>query len=100
MDPRRDLAADSELWQELFKLAAEKNSEFCDVLRGFRAGGTRLRPGKTIWTLRPDIDTTGRVAWESQAEYDVMKEKYLKPWIGTLEMVLKELTQRRPLPKG
>jgi hypothetical protein len=100
MDPRPDLGADSKLWQELFTLAAERSEEFCEVLRGFRAGGTRLRPGKTVWILRPDIETTGRFAWSSQAEYDEMKEKFLQPWIGTLGDVLKQLTQRYPLPKG
>lgn len=102
LDPRPDLKADSQLWHELFTLAEQQYGEkLLQVLNGFRCGGTRIKPGKTTWVLRPDIDSTGRRAWESQEEYDEMKRKYLQRWIdnGVLVYLLQELTKKYPLPK-
>jgi len=102
-DPRPDLAEDHELWNELLKIAyhfhpmePEKSAEFCAVLNGMRCGGTRIRPGKSGWVLRPDIDPTGRVAWNSQAEYDEMKEKYLARWMEWLRFALRRLNEKHP----
>lgn len=105
-DPRPDLTEDAHLWADLLQLADEKDKAagriygevdtICGTLNGFRCGGTRLRAGKSIWVLKPDI---GRDAWESQAEYDDFKARYLQPWgsevVGEL---LRELTKRHPLP--
>lgn len=105
-DPRPDLAEDSHLWNELLRIAyqfhpmePEKSAEFCGVLNGMRCGGTRIRPGKSGWVLRPDIDPTGRVAWSSQAEYDEMKEKYLARWMEWLRFALKKLGEKHPFSR-
>lgn len=96
IDPRPDLKEDTALWTALLELAHEYDDEICAVLNGFRCGGTRLKFGESRWVLRPDIDPTGRIAWESQAAYDEMKEKYLKEWFGVLGAMLDELTKRWP----
>jgi len=102
-DPRPDLAEDSHLWKELLRIAyvfhpleSEKSAEFCGVLNGMRCGGTRIRPGKSGWVLRPDIDPTGRKAWRSQADYDEMKEKYLTRWMEWLRFALRKLNEKYP----
>lgn len=98
-DPRPDLKADSALWGALLRIAEGKSDAFCGVLNGFRCGGTRIKAGKSGWVLRPDIDSTGRHAWESQEEYDELKGKFLKPYIdnGWLVEALKKLLDEFPL---
>lgn len=102
-DPRPDLAEDSHLWNELLRIAyhyyevwPERNEAFCSALNVMRGGGTRIRPGKNGWVLRPDFDETGRRAWQNQAEYDEMKEKYLRPWMECLRRALRELEKKYP----
>mgnify|MGYP001175584185 CR=1 FL=1 len=97
-DPRPDLKEDSALWDALLRIAETRNEQFAGVLNGFRCGGTRVRKGKSGWVLRPDIDPTGRAAWESQDEYDEFKERFLKPYIenGWLLWALRELAKKVP----
>lgn len=102
-DPRPDLADDHYLWNQLLRIAYEFNreeraqsAEFCGVLNGMRCGGTRLRPGKNGWVLRPDIDESGVVAWQSQTEYDTYKERYLVRWLEWLRFALKKLNEKAP----
>ncbi|WP_201319086.1 hypothetical protein [Paenibacillus sp. EPM92] len=105
LDPRPDLTEDAHLWRDLLQLADEMDKEagreyekvdtLCSTLNGFRCGGTRLRAGKSIWVLKPDI---GRDAWESQAEYDDFKARYLQQWGDVIPGLLQEITKRHPLP--
>ncbi|MCP1306435.1 hypothetical protein [Paenibacillus tyrfis] len=109
-DPRPDLTEDAHLWAHLLLMALDKDKEggrvygevdtLCGVLNSFRCAGTRLRAGKSIWVLKPDIDPTGRVAWESQAEYDDFKARYLQQWGDVIPELLKQLTRKHPLPMG
>jgi hypothetical protein len=100
-DPRPDLMEDSSLWDALLRIAETRSEKFAGTLHGFRCGGTRIKRGKLGWVLRPDVDPTGRTAWESQAEYDEFKERFLKPYIenGWLLWALRELTKMMP-PDG
>lgn len=92
-DPRPDLQEDHQLWCRLLELAMERHGEeLAGILNGFRCGGTRLKKGKTSYLLRPDIDPNGKVAWESVAEYEQMKNKYLEPWRKEVVALLKELS--------
>ncbi|MEK8132924.1 hypothetical protein WMW72_34085 [Paenibacillus filicis] len=96
IDPRPDLTEDHHLWAALLELAAEYDEELTALLNGFRCGGTRIRFGDTRWTLRPDIDPSGRAAWSSQAEYEGERNKYLREWAGVLTALLDVLTKRIP----
>ncbi|WP_256846869.1 hypothetical protein [Paenibacillus sp. Pae108] len=108
-DPRPDLTDDVHLWADLLLMADGKDKEagriygevdtLCGVLNGFRCGGTRLRAGKSMWVLKPDIDPSGIAAWESQAEYDDFKARYLQQWGDVIPDLLKALTQKHPLPR-
>lgn len=92
-DPRPDLQEDHQLWIRLLELAMKRyGEELAGILNGFRCGGTRLKQGKKGYILRPDVDPTGKVAWESTDEYERMKSKYLEPWRNEVAELLKELS--------
>jgi len=88
--------ADHELWLELFqiidKLYGEK-SEVFSKLHAFRLVGTCLKKIKTMYVLRPIIDTTGNYAWQSVAMYEEFRNKHLVPLTEEIKTVLIELTQ-------
>jgi len=98
VDPRPDLDADSEQWSTLLKLALNRNEELCGVLNGIRCGGTRLRIGQSSkgkrWILKPDIDPTGRNAWENLADYEEVRDKFLMPHLADVTALLKDLAER------
>ncbi|WP_143014376.1 MULTISPECIES: hypothetical protein [unclassified Paenibacillus] len=109
VDPRPDLADDMHLWHVLLKMAAEDDQRagrvygvddntLCGVLNGIRCGGTRIRPGKNGWVIRPDIDPSGHTAWTTQEEYDYIKARYLQPWVSQIAGLLQELKSTHPLP--
>ena len=93
---RVEEAADGQ--EALLRIAETRSEKFAGTVHGFRCGGTRIKRGKLGWVLRPDVDPTGRTAWESQAEYDEFKERFLKPYIenGWLLWALRELTKMMP----
>lgn len=99
VDPRTDLSGDSEKWSTLLKMALERDEKMCGVLNGMRCGGTRIKLGRTPtggyrWILQPDIDPTGRLAWESQKDYEEMRDKYLKPYFGEVTELLRKLEKQ------
>ncbi|MCD9026027.1 hypothetical protein [Cohnella silvisoli] len=98
VDPRPELQQDTEQWTTLLKLAFMKSEELCGVLNGIRCGGTRLKVGRTSngnrWTLKPDIDSSGRLSWASQADYEEARDKYLMPHMAAVTELLKELAGR------
>ena len=92
IDPRPDLAEDSEKWTKLLQLAMNKHGEeLAGILHGFRCGGTRLKRGRNGYVLRPDVDPTGTLAWPSMEEYEAMRDKYLTPCREEVTKLLKEL---------
>lgn len=92
LDPRPDLIEDHALWELLLANAAKVNHELFVTLDGFRCGGTRIKKGKKVWyVLRPDIDSTGNLAWKSQSEYEEARDIYLKPHLDDLIVLLKQL---------
>ena len=101
VDPRPDLVDDSEKWGALLKMALELDAVLCGVLNGMRCGGTRIRPARTgsgemRWILRPDFDPSGRLAWQTQADYEEARDKYLKPQLEEVSRLLQGLTGRFP----
>jgi hypothetical protein len=89
VDPRPDLADDSELWTRLLELAEAEDRMFAGTLHGFRCMGTRIKRGQKGYILRPDIDPTGDTAWTSQNEYAEMKEEWLRPHISKIANLLR-----------
>jgi hypothetical protein len=87
VDPRPDLADDSELWTRLLELAEAEDRMFAGTLHGFRCLGTRIKRGRNGYVLRPDIDPTGDTAWTSQREE--MKEEWLRPHISKIANLLR-----------
>lgn len=101
IDPRPDLIDDSQKWTILLKMALELDGDLCGALNGIRCGGTRIRPGRTgsgdiRWILRPDIDPSGRRAWETQTDYEEARDKYLKPHFEEVTGLLQKLADMFP----
>jgi hypothetical protein len=91
VDPRPDLAEDSQLWVLLLTLAQlhTGNLEFWGTLQGFRCMGTRIKtlPGGNL-ALRPLIGPDG---FESSIEYEKLRDRWLKPYRGVLVDLMKLL---------
>lgn len=93
-DPRPDLAGDSRLWKQLFRLIPRlENREAARVLSPrlyyFRAYGTKIR-----WTIHatefvPVIHET--LGWASLEEYKEAKQKYLRPYADDIFKLLYKL---------
>lgn len=79
MDPRPDLAYDSEEWTRLLNMASEKNEMLAGTLHGFRCGGLRLHRGSKGYALRPDLDPKTSI-WTSKAQYEADRDKWLMPY--------------------
>lgn len=80
IDPRPDLKEDHLLWTRLLDQANGLDEELAGVLHGLRCGGTRIRKVKGRYILRPDLDPTGRIAWERVEDYEELRDKFLKPF--------------------
>lgn len=91
IDPRPDLKEDHLLWSRLLDQASERNEELAGVLHGLRCGGTRIRKVKGRYILRPDVDPSGRIAWERKEDYEELRDKYLKPYTKVMIQLLGEL---------
>lgn len=92
-DPRPDLKEDHQLWEDLLLRATLHSEELAGHLHGLRGGGTRIRKAKGWYVLRPDIDPTGRVAWERKEDYEELRDKYLKPHLDVIVQLLKAMTK-------
>ncbi len=91
-DPRPDMAEDHQFWGDLLYLAAQKNEMLAGILHGFRCKGTRLRRNSDgDYVLRPDIDSDGKRAWRSQAEYEEARDQWLAGYRAEIIELLKEL---------
>ena len=88
-DPRPDLAEDSALWVRFLELAGEKDKQLAWTLHGFRCQGTRIVLGRSGYVLRPELDPIK--GWNSQQEYERMRDKWLKPHIEKIAQLLKKL---------
>ncbi len=88
-DPRPDLVEDSALWVRFLELAGEKDKQLAGTLHGFRCQGTRIVLGRSGYVLRPELDP--EKGWNSQQEYERMREKWLKPHIEKIAQLLKKL---------
>jgi hypothetical protein len=98
IDPRPDLEEDHHLWKQLLTIAHSKDEELAKVLHGLRCGGTRIKKENKRYVLRPDIDPTGRVAWETEEDYRELRDKYLKPYSFLAIQCLKELERAEKIP--
>ena len=78
-DSRPDLKEDHPQWEWIIREAQKVSADLAGVLDGLRCGGTRLKKVKGQWVLRPDVDPTGKLAWESVEEYEKMRDEYLMP---------------------
>jgi hypothetical protein len=89
-DPRPDLVDDSELWAALLELAGYRSGELFGALHGMRCMGTRIRRASKgyVYILRPDIDPTGCLAWETEEQYKEARDKWLKPHSEILKELL------------
>ncbi|MDX5091624.1 hypothetical protein SD939_10440 [Lactobacillus crispatus] len=95
-DPRPDLQDDHRLWQRFLKLASNLPDEkeafkLVGILNGIRAGGTQLVKGNNGFVVRPILDST--TGWASQEEYEYMRDKYMKPHIDSIKVLLQVLKQ-------
>ena len=88
-DPRTDLVEDSELWTRFLQLAEDENKQLTGILHGFRCQGTRIVQGKKGYLLRPELDPIK--GWNSQQEYERMRDKWLKPHTEKIAQLLKNL---------
>ena len=89
-DPRPDLEADSELWQELLAgcyEAENKSGYLTGILHGFRCGGCRLEysDSKGSYTIRPEV---GGHNWKSEQEYNDLRDSWLKPHADRIRQAL------------
>ena len=80
-DPRPDLTEDTRLWNLLLRIAQEEDYDIARILHGLRENGLRLVRGQVNWTLRPEVSDRG---FESQEQYDNLKNKYLVPVQGKI----------------
>lgn len=82
--------ADSELWDELLRRAAEADPRLAGILHGFRCAGCRLEPtpGRGC-VLRPRVGP--RWGYRSEAEYAAARDKWLLPHKELLQRLLKAL---------
>lgn len=79
---------DSDLWQQLFTLAALKSDDFATCLCFVRANGAILVKDETYgWAIRPVI---GEHGYENREIYDTVV-KGLSPWKEELMALLKGL---------
>lgn len=99
-DPRPDLSSDHRLWQRILKAAHnlpdEKAAfELVCILNGIRSGGTLLMKGKDSFVFRPLIDDPNDPGkgWASQEEYEYMRDKYMKPHLNNIKVLLAVLKQ-------
>lgn len=92
-DPRPDLGEDHLLWEDLLLRAYLHKEELAGVLHGLRCGGTRIRKHKGRFVLRPDVDLTGRVAWERKEDYEELRDKHLNPHRKIMIEILAQLTR-------
>lgn len=95
-DPRPDLADDHKLWQRFLKAAHNLPDEkiafqVTGILNGIRCGGTLLVKGNNGFVLRPLIDPDK--GWGSLQEYEYMRDKYMKPHIESIKVLLAVLKQ-------
>jgi hypothetical protein len=93
IDPRQDLSEDHHLWKCILLRSYTVNPYLTHVLHGLRCGGTRIQKGRTWYVLRPDIDPTGNLAWDSLESYEELRDRYLKPHLDELIDLLKQLTK-------
>ena len=92
-DSRPDLKEDHHLWEWIIREAQKVNMDLAGVLDGLRCGGTRLKKVKGQWVLRPDVDPTGKVAWESVEEYEKMRDEYLMPHKERMVKLLRKMKE-------
>lgn len=95
-DPRPDLTEDHHLWRRLLKASHNLPDEqeaykVTGVLNGIRCGGTLIVRGNGGYVLRPLIDP--KRGWSSQEEYEAMRDKYLKPHLQSIKVLLQVLKQ-------
>ncbi len=90
-DPRSDLK-DSTLWPVLFELAHEIDPELYGRLHGMRCCGTLMEKGKKNLVLRPLIDPEGNSGWIDRAEYEEVRDKWLRPYQKEIVSLLKRLS--------
>jgi hypothetical protein len=90
-DPRPDIDEDKLLWVTLFLEADRVNYKLSDALFGLRCVGARLEKTDTGYVLRPVIDPTGNCGFKDWAEYREQADKWLKPFLGPLKGLLRDL---------
>ncbi len=90
LDPRPDLAYDSEKWTTLLCLAGVKNQELAGILHGFRCCGLRLHKGAQGWALRPDLDPQNS-KWLTKEGYFQDRDKWLMPFQKEIVEILDQL---------
>ena len=97
-DPRPDMESDSALWEKLFKIAFDLhgNNWLVGIMHGIRCGGTRLYIDSGRYVLRPEI---GDHCWKSKAEYERIRDSWLKPNRQEVKEVLEILYREVMDPK-
>jgi hypothetical protein len=75
VDPRPDLANDSQEWTRLLSMAEGINLELAGTLHGLRCCGLRLVWEPQGYSLRPEFNKDS--GWHNEAEYMADRDKWL-----------------------
>ncbi|WP_020615776.1 hypothetical protein [Paenibacillus daejeonensis] len=97
IDPRPDLPADSKRWQRLLRIVfltikdADRAHELLSTLWTFRSFGLMLMREDDSLKFRPVIKDGW--TWESYADYEYWRTKYLAPYVAEIKQLLRRLEQ-------
>jgi len=92
-DPRGWYEKDHHLWVTLLKSTQKLgNKDLFESLYAIRIAGTAIVQNKKgSYVLRPNIDPENNVAWGSIERYKHFTNKFLKPHVKEIALLLKNL---------